>query len=114
MCDSHQLGNTEQNKNYTLKHVFNISRRCYALTLNHEVSDDSMEYAALISAEMSVKRGTLIRQLHKVFDSSWCHVSKESDLDSAHPISSNCDVKVDFMCHSLTLYQVLKKMAALL
>merc|ERR1711874_332524 len=62
--------------------------------LQHEVADDSVEGAALVSLRLGPggERG-------KVLDSSRHHISKQSNLDGSSRCSANGDVKEDFLGH---------------
>ena len=58
--------------------------------LQHEVADDSMEGAALVSLRLGPggERG-------KILDSSGHHISKQSNLDGSLSYSANGDVEED-------------------
>merc|ERR1711997_347833 len=75
--------------------------------LEHEVLDDSMEGAALVSLRLlpGGQRG-------KVLHSSGHHISKQSDLDGSSVCSANGDVEEDFLGHLGTRLSIRSAAAA--
>ena len=59
-----------------------------ALTLNHEVLDDTMELGSLIAKSFRA-RG----QFGKVLSCLWNGLAEETDLNGANCLATNCHVK---------------------
>uniref|UniRef100_A0A1L8E6Q7 Uncharacterized protein n=1 Tax=Haematobia irritans TaxID=7368 RepID=A0A1L8E6Q7_HAEIR len=67
---------------------------CKITTLNHEIFDNTMEFAASIAFS-----SRSLGQLFKVCNCFWNGFSKQSNLNTTNGVVTNADVKVDLISY---------------